>query len=252
MKEVILTLIFMILVMFTIMVVSYSYYDFYKDALKQHDHKIVRHSSKGYDVYEIYDLLSPGECKQLIADAKEKGLDTSLIWDYSGAGNQIDDSHRKSKQTWFTDEEHAISSKLGRITTYITGIPQTHQEALQVAMYEPSGKFNEHYDACVGEDKAYCDKMNAHAGQRRATLLVYLNDGFEGGNTEFVNVGISITPAKGKGILFWNTRDDESIIDESKHKGSVVVKGEKWIATKWTHKYVYPNIPDVPDVSNIQ
>ncbi len=120
----------------------------------------------------------------------------------------------------------------------LTGIDASHQEALQVAVYEPRGMFVEHYDACptMAEDPDNCDRMNQGAGQRRATLLVYLNDGFAGGETEFVKIGLKIRPERGKGILFWDTDGDENIIASSMHRGNPVLSGEKWIATKWTHK----------------
>jgi prolyl 4-hydroxylase len=110
----------------------------------------------------------------------------------------------------------------------------------QVAHYTAGGKFNAHYDAC-NSDNAYCDKMNRHAGQRRATLLVYLNDDFDGGQTVFPHIGKTVTPKKGMGILFWNTTaETDAIIPESMHKGNPVVRGEKWICTKWSHAKAYP------------
>lgn len=236
MKEAIYTLILVLIVIFIILVVALSSYEVFKDRLKSNERKIVVHQSGNYKVVEIFDVLCKEECIDLIRDAKEKGLDDSMVWSYDGkSGNTLDKSHRKSKQTWFGDEEHEICAKLAMLTEFFTGIPISHQEATQIAMYEPNGRFNEHYDACVDEDPEYCKAMNANSGQRRATLLVYLNDNFEGGETEFVNVGIKIHPKQGKGILFWNTYNDESIIDESKHRGNVVTRGEKWIATKWTH-----------------
>jgi collagen type III alpha len=39
--------------------------------------------------------------------------------------------------------------------------------------------------------------------QRRATLLVYLNDVAEGGATRFEHLGLAVQPRKGKALLFF-------------------------------------------------
>ena len=227
-----------LILLFAFIILSASLYDAHN--VSEKTLKVTTHLAKEYKVYEIKDILTKRECEDLIAFSKNKGMAESMVWSYdSQSGNQLDVSHRKSKQTWIGDEDHPVGMKLARISEYLTGIPMDHQEALQVAMYERQGKFNEHYDACVDKDPEYCNKMNAGSGERRSTLLVYLNDEFTGGETEFVNVGIKIKPERGKGILFWNTYDDETVIDDSKHRGNPVINGEKWIATKWSHQKVW-------------
>lgn len=204
------------------------------------DNKVLIHDSGTYKVYEIYDILTPKECRSVMTLAKAKGMQESMVWGYGESnGNHLDASHRKSKQAWLKDDDGDVVVKMSRFTAEVTGFPMSHQESLQVAMYEHQGKFNEHYDACVDTDPASCEKMNKGAGERRATLLVYLNTDFEGGETEFVNLGLRIKPEVGKGILFWSTDDNEVIIHESKHRGNPVRNGEKWICTKWVHQKEY-------------
>lgn len=209
--------------------------------IKKHKRRIVKHYRGEYVVLEIYDILSSQECDDMITLAIAKGLEESMVWGYTSnkSGNQLDTSHRKSKQTWLLESDGAVVKKISNVTAELTGFPKEHQEDLQVAMYEPEGKFNSHYDACVDPDPASCELMNHGSGERRATLLVYLNDDFEGGETEFVDIGIKIKPEKGKGILFWSTDDNEKIIPESKHRGNPVINGEKWICNKWVHQKVW-------------
>lgn len=205
---------------------------------------IVEHRAGTYVVREIYNALTPNECASLMAHAKARGLEESMVWDYGNkGGNVLDNGHRRSKQTWLPYADHPAAKKLSDLSTALTGLPPGNQELLQVAMYEPGGRFNDHYDACDYDDPEYCDRMNNGAGERRATLLVYLNDNYTGGSTEFVNTGIEIKPTQGKAILFWNTTDNEGIIRDSKHRGNPVTTGEKWIATVWTHQREYPTTP---------
>ena len=195
----------------------------------------------GYKIFEMRNVLTAAECASLIEHAKRKGLSRSEVVSHDNdTGTALDETTRKSRQTWLSDDEHPAAKKMAAVSADLTGISASHQESLQVAMYAPRGMFTEHYDACVSDDPSDCAKMNKGSGQRRATLLVYLNDDFTGGETEFVNVGKKIHPETGKGILFWNTRDDESLIPDSKHRGNPVLTGEKWIATKWTHQHTWP------------
>lgn len=91
-------------------------------------------------------------------------------------------------------------------------------------------------DACVGNNE-FCNTMNSFVGPRYITFLIYLNDNFEGGHTNFPNINKSIIPQKGKAVLFYNVNKDGSIIPESLHQGSHIINGTKWIANKWIRLY---------------
>lgn len=205
-------------------------------------HRVIEHysSDTGFMVKEIKGVLTASECKDLIKFAEAKGMFQSQVWgDEKDKENKLDETSRKSRQAWIGDAEHRVAAKMATVSERLTGISKDHQEQLQVAVYDPKGMFVDHFDACVGNVEN-CAKMNRGAGQRRATLLVYLNDDFEGGETEFPEIGAKIKPEIGKGILFWSTREDESLIEQSKHRGNAVVSGRKWIATKWTHIRPWP------------
>lgn len=198
--------------------------------------KIIKHTYAGYEVLEILNVLSPQECKDIISYSKAKGMNTSdVLSPTSSSGTEVNNQYRDSMTAWLSDDEHPLVMKLAKISEKLTGLPRENQEMIQVAFYQPNGKFNEHFDACVYDDVEYCAKMNNNAGQRRATLLLYLNDDFQGGETEFVSIGLKVKPETGKAILFWNTDENEKILESSKHKGNPVANGEKWICTKWSH-----------------
>lgn len=208
---------------------------------KDKDVEVIRHEGpNGYVVTEMKGLFTKEECASLIKFAKSQGLTESQVWSFDqNSGNVTDKTHRKSKQVWIPPADNEVVKKASDISQFITGLPVSHQEMVQIAMYEKGGMFNAHFDACYGEDKDYCEKMNHSSGERRSTLLIYLNDEFDGGETEFVNIGVKIKPETGKGILFWNTYTDDSVIEESKHCGKPVLNGEKWICTVWSHSNEY-------------
>lgn len=194
-------------------------------------------STEKYKVHEYPNLLSAKECDEIIELAKKNGLSQSYIVSDDKL-NAYDLNFRKSDQTWMSRSSHPVLEKLSKISTNLTGLPQQNQEMVQVVRYEKGGKFDAHFDPCVKSEQL-CKEMNRGAGQRRTTLLVYLNDVMKGGETEFVNLGVKVRPEKGKGILFWSTDENEKVLEESKHRGNELLEGEKWIATIWSHPMMY-------------
>ena len=75
-----------------------------------------------------------------------------------------------------------------------------------------------------------------------ATVLYYLNDVEEGGETCFPRAGnryfdydyslcqgLRMTPKKGRAVLFYNLHPNGTTDITSLHIGSDVIKGEKWL-----------------------
>jgi prolyl 4-hydroxylase len=69
--------------------------------------------------------------------------------------------------------------------------------------------------------------------------LIYLNDDFEGGETDFILANRTIIPKKGKAILFYNVDINLTLIPESVHVGRKVRNGTKWIANKWIRVFPF-------------
>lgn len=225
-------LFFIILLILIAMFMVYYSYDM-KKASKDWGPTLVSE----YKVLEYPNLLSYEECDTIINLAKENGLSQSYVVSDEQL-NSYDSNFRKSDQTWMDKSIHPVLEKLSRISESLTGLPQENQEMVQVVRYEKGGKFDAHYDPCVKNEKI-CNEMNRGSGQRRTTLLLYLNDVEKGGETEFVNLGLKIKPEKGKGVLFLSTDENEKILEESKHRGNELMEGEKWIATIWSHPRKY-------------
>ena len=93
---------------------------------------------------------------------------------------------------------------------------------LQVLRYAVGQEYRPHHDAIEGE-----------TNQRVLTFLVYLNDDYDGGATEFLSTGLKLKGAKGDGLLFRNA-DVSGVPDPaSRHAGLPVLNGEKYLASRW-------------------
>lgn len=107
-------------------------------------------------------------------------------------------------------------------------------EALQLVHYDVGQEYTAHHDF------GYADFSNKAQPARFATLLLYLNEGMEGGATQFpryVNAenpqGLHVEPKVGKAVLFYSQLPDGNMDDWSHHAALPVKKGEKWLMNLW-------------------
>lgn len=71
------------------------------------------------------------------------------------------------------------------------------------------------------------------SGQRVKSLFCYLNDDYEGGETEFPEAGLKFKGKAGDVLVIDNVNSIGLPEEKSKHAGLPVAKGEKWLATLW-------------------
>lgn len=185
-------------------------------------------NDKDYDIEEIPNFLTDEECNNIIKTSIGN-LSPSRV--YSDNDDVLSTSMRKSNQCWLDDSYDCAKIISERVKDY-TKTHNNNQEQLQVVQYNKGGFFNPHYDACEGTSE-YCKRMDGNQGPRLYTVLIYLNDDFEGGETVFPKINKVVKPEKGKAVLFRNVDDNGVIIKESFHGGVPVKEGEKWIANKW-------------------
>lgn len=195
-----------------------------------------------YEIVELEDFLSAEECDQLIEEAKKRDLQQSTISNEKGI-HIVDLALRRSQQVWLTTGDHEVARHISqKICSYIS-LPESHQEDLQIVRYTEKEYYHRHWDTPY-QDKVV-RRFNRLCGPRVATFLIYLNDDFEGGETEFLLAQRVITPRKGKAILFYNVDINLSLIPESLHVGREVKRGIKWVANKWIRVFPFRSSSDV-------
>ncbi|KDP23952.1 hypothetical protein JCGZ_25340 [Jatropha curcas] len=191
-----------------------------------------------------HNFLTKEECDYLINLAKPH-MQKSTVVD-SETGKSKDSRVRTSSGTFLARGRDKKIREIEKRIADFTFIPVEHGEGLQVLHYEVGQKYEPHFDY-------FNDEFNTrNGGQRIATLLMYLSDVEEGGETVFPaaegNVsdvpwwnelsecgkgGLSVKPKRGDALLFWSMKPDASLDPSSLHGGCAVIKGNKWSATKW-------------------
>jgi hypothetical protein len=77
------------------------------------------------------------------------------------------------------------------------------------------------------------DQEIAQRGQRIVTFLVYLNDGYAGGETEFPRLDIKHKGRAGEGLSFSNALADGRSDLRTLHAGRPPTRGDKWIVSQF-------------------
>ncbi|KDP42883.1 hypothetical protein JCGZ_23825 [Jatropha curcas] len=188
----------------------------------------------------LHNFLSTEECDYLRAIALPR-LQTSTVVD-AKTGKGIKSNVRTSSGMFLSLEERKypmVQAIEKRISVY-SQVPVENGELIQVLRYEKHQFYKPHHDY-------FSDAFNLkRGGQRVATILMYLSDDVEGGETYFpmagtgecscggkVVKGLSVKPIKGDAVLFWSMGLDGQSDPNSLHGGCEVLAGEKWSATKW-------------------
>jgi len=117
-----------------------------------------------------------------------------------------------------------------------TGRPDRAMEVPKVLHYAPGETFADHYDWLDPDEPAYLLEL-AQRGQRAETFLIYLNEGFEGGETHFPEIGYTYRGGKGDAILFSNVDGDGRPDPATRHAGLPPTAGEKWLFSQWIREY---------------
>lgn len=111
-------------------------------------------------------------------------------------------------------------------------VPFRHLEAATVLHYEPGQQIREHYDFVDPNVPDY-ERQLRERGQRIVTFLLYLNDGYEGGHTEFPRLGVSHKGARREGLFFHNAHADGRPDVRTLHAGRAPAGSAKWILTQF-------------------
>lgn len=175
-------------------------------------------------------FLSDAECDALITLSLAKMQDSTVVDPQTG--EFVKHPERISRGTHFEHQSNEIVTEIENRISRLFGFPVNQQEAIQILHYGVGGEYRPHYDYFPPEE-AGSQPALAHAGQRLATLVMYLNTPMQGGSTDLPNLGLTVTAKKGFALYFESIAPHGEPYPQTLHAGMPVLAGEKWIATKW-------------------
>ncbi|XP_031556482.1 probable prolyl 4-hydroxylase 7 [Actinia tenebrosa] len=141
--------------------------------------------------------------------------------------SQLKPHFKWSYSTAFYPGENKFSTAYAERIQDATGLKQQNGGKFQITSYPIGVGYKSHTDCIVYE------KGKGELRDRYATVLVYLQDVEEGGETEFPLLGIKVKPKKGLALV-WNSMDQDGNCEPlSLHDAKKVKKGHKYIIQRW-------------------
>jgi prolyl 4-hydroxylase len=181
-------------------------------------------------------LLSTGECRYLTTLA-EPALQRSYVIDPRNGRRLPHPVRTSSGMSFGPAEEDLVIHALNQRIAAVTRTQVRWGEPLHLLRYSTGEEYKPHIDALPGE-----------SNQRDWTVIIYLNQGFEGGGTRFTDLGLEIVGDEGDALIFRNTMRDGRPDPRTRHAGLPVTAGVKWIATRWIRRGAYD--PWAPQLRN--
>lgn len=167
-------------------------------------------------------VLSDEECEELIRLSTDK-MKRSKI-----GTTREENALRTSSSMFIEESENLIVAGIEKRIAAVMNIPIEHGEGLQILQYTPGQQYKAHHD--------FFSSSSAVTNNRISTLVMYLNEVEQGGETFFPHLNFSVTPRKGMAVYFEYFYNDQTLNDLTLHGGAPVEIGEKWVATQWMRK----------------
>jgi prolyl 4-hydroxylase len=175
-------------------------------------------------------FASAAECDWLIALGR-RWLESATVFDASG--KRTNDAYRTNSSAglWVHNMDLVTEVIRARISA-ATKLPLPWFEPPQILHYAPGQEFRVHHDFLDPANEGHRRQI-ARGGQRILTFLLYLNDGYIGGETYFPRADLMFRGRAGDALFFANV-DREGRPDQlTVHEGRAPLSGEKWLLSQW-------------------
>lgn len=178
------------------------------------------------EIYGVMNFFPATSCRRLMKLIDAVACPSAL------AGGDGEWSGYRTSSSGDFDTQHDIVRNLEARITAITGLMASHGEAAQGQRYLCGQHFHEHCD-WFDTSAGYWPEERRCGGQRSWTAMVYLNAVEDGGMTDFTRLSLHIAPRAGTLVLWNNALPDGTPNPWTMHAGRPVMKGAKYVVTKW-------------------
>lgn len=167
-------------------------------------------------------LFSAAECRYLTL-LGTPWLERAMVID-EATGTGVIDSIRDADTSSFPPlAEDLVVQQINACIAAASGTDKKWGEPLTILRYRPDQQYRPHHDAHGATPDAL----------RHWTALIWLNDDYEGGETDFPDVRVRVKGGVGDLLLFHNVTADGLPDQRMIHAGLPVTSGVKWMASRW-------------------
>jgi prolyl 4-hydroxylase len=187
----------------------------------------VRHGEGKAELYIADGFLDAAECAGIVELIRAQLRPSTIS---APPGGAYDTTFRTSRTCDLSDAVPEVARLDAKICAAL-GFDKSLAEPTQGQHYEIGQVFKTHTDFF----KPYELERYAmgNLGQRTWTFMIYLNDPGGGGETEFPEIGMKVTPRLGRAVAWNNLHANGQGNDNTRHQSLPVTAGTKTIITKW-------------------
>ena len=191
----------------------------------------IRVISKSPKVCVIDGFATSAECDWLIQRGRHN-LKRAMVYRKDATGHAAVDTRTNSEADFtVVNTDLVLCLVRDRIAAAI-GVATSFFEMAKLLHYEPGQQFSLHADFLEPNTSALAQEVRQH-GQRVMTFLTYLNDDYEGGETDFPGIGLRYKGRRGDALLFANVDESGAPDYKTVHAGLPPTSGVKWLLSQW-------------------
>jgi prolyl 4-hydroxylase len=176
-------------------------------------------------------FISPAVCDWIIGHARDR-LTRARVYDPLHAQDIVSTTRTNSVANSSLASVELLDLLLQAKMSAACHQPMRNMEAPAVLHYAVGEENRDHFDFVDPATPDYAQEI-ARNGQRVVTFLVYLNDDYEGGETNFPRLGFNHKGRRGEGLFFVNALPDMQPDLRMLHSGEAPTRGEKWIVSQF-------------------
>jgi prolyl 4-hydroxylase len=180
----------------------------------------------------IHNILTEEQNREILEFASTRFL-PSVVG--GGLKNVVDGIARKSQTAWMPKENPIIKELIQSICDK-HNLSFENCEDMQIVKYEKDNYYKEHHDSFP----FYEPDFISQGGHRVLTTLIYLNTDFEGGETCFPNLNLTIKPLRNSAVIFHPLdKSNKKCHPKALHRGNSIKSGIKYICNIWIRETPY-------------
>jgi len=184
-------------------------------------------------------FISDQACESLIARARGR-LRRALIYDPTRGGDVADQMRTNSVAGFDLMDCDVVQVAIQHRIAAVVGLPVHNLEGPTVLHYAVGQEITNHFDFVNPQMPSYDDEINRR-GERVITFLIYLNDDYGGGETDFPELGLRHKGRRREGLFFVNALPNGKPDTRMVHAGRAPSSGEKWVFSQFIRNRVALN-----------
>ena len=177
------------------------------------------------------DFITDQACEWLIGRARDR-LKPALIYDPAYGRDVADQMRTNSAAGFDLMDADLVQIAIQHRMAAVVGLPVHNMEGPTVLHYKVGEQITDHFDFLNPKIPNYEDEIRRR-GERIITFLIYLNDNYGGGETEFPLLGVRHKGRRGEGLFFVNALPDGRPDTRMVHAGRPPTSAEKWIVSQF-------------------